>query len=54
MGMSPMKKGPPKKIPDTLLKVVATNTEVCQVGEGELRWSGHQEAHRSSDAWDRI
>ena len=37
MGMGPKKKGPPPKIPDTLLKVLATHTEVCQVGVGELR-----------------
>ena len=37
IGKSPLKKGPPIKIPDALLEVVAVHTEVCQVGEGELR-----------------
>jgi hypothetical protein len=38
IGRSPPKKGPPTKIPDVLLDVVATHSEVCQVGNGgELR-----------------
>ena len=36
-GASPKKKGPASKIPDTLLAVVATHAEVCQVGDGELK-----------------
>jgi hypothetical protein len=35
---SPCKRGPPPRIPQTLLDVVATHSEVCQVGRcGELR-----------------
>jgi len=35
---SPCKKGPPTQIPDVLLDVVASHSEVCQVGRnGELR-----------------
>lgn len=38
VGKSPMKKGPPPKIPRELLEVVATHAEVCQAGDhGELR-----------------
>ncbi len=38
VGMSPPKKGPCTKIPDVLLDVTATHSEVCQVGSGgELR-----------------
>jgi hypothetical protein len=38
IGKSPMKKGPPAKIPSALLEVVAVHAEVCQVGnQGELR-----------------
>ena len=41
IGRSPPKKGPPTKIPDILLDVVATHSEVCQVGNGgELRGQG--------------
>ena len=37
-GESPLKRGPPPKIPDILLEVVALHAEVSQVGEGgELR-----------------
>ena len=36
-GMSPKKRGPPPKIPDTLLQALATHAEVCQVGDGELK-----------------
>ena len=36
-GQSPKKRGPAPIIPDTLLKVLATHAEVCQVGDGELR-----------------
>jgi hypothetical protein len=36
-GKSPKKRGPPSIIPDTLLKVLATHAEVCQVGDGELK-----------------
>jgi hypothetical protein len=38
VGVSPLKRGPPPKIPDILLDVVATHLEVSQVGNGgELR-----------------
>ena len=38
VGVSPCKKGPPTKIPDLLLDLAATHSEVCQVGNGgELR-----------------
>ena len=38
VGNSPMRKGPPPKIPRELLEVVATHAEVCQAGDcGELR-----------------
>ena len=34
---SPAKKGPPTKIPDVLLQVVATHAQVSQCGDGEMR-----------------
>jgi hypothetical protein len=37
VGQSPLKKGPPSKIPDILLQVAATHSEVSQVGDGELK-----------------
>ena len=38
VGRSPSKRGPPPKIPDILLDVVASHSEVSQVGDaGELR-----------------
>jgi hypothetical protein len=36
-GMSPKKRGPACAIPDTFLETVATHSEVCQVGDGELK-----------------
>ena len=36
-GTSPQKKGPPPKIPASLLEVVVTHAQVCQVGDGELK-----------------
>ena len=39
-GLSPMKRGPPAKIPKFLLDIISTHIEVCQVGSGEL--SGKQ------------
>jgi hypothetical protein len=38
VGESPLKRGPAPKIPDILIDVVVSHTEVSQVGEGgELR-----------------
>ena len=37
VGLSPLTRGPKQKIPDALVEIVAVNTEVCQVGKGELR-----------------
>jgi hypothetical protein len=39
-GLSPLKRGPPAKIPKFLLDIISTHIEVCQVGSGEL--SGKQ------------
>ena len=34
---SPAKKGPPPKIPDILLEIVATHAQVSQCSDGEMR-----------------
>jgi hypothetical protein len=36
-GMSPKKRGPASAIPDKFLEMIATHSEVCQVGDGELK-----------------
>ena len=34
---SPKKRGPPPVIPDVFMKAIATHSQVCQVGNGELK-----------------
>ena len=36
-GMSPKNRGPVSAIPDKFLEMVATHSEICQVGDGELK-----------------
>ena len=36
IGQSPNKRGPPSVIPDALVSTIATHSQVCQVGDGEL------------------
>jgi hypothetical protein len=38
--MSPKKRGPPPKIPDTLMQTIASHAEVCQVGDGKIERKG--------------
>jgi hypothetical protein len=36
-GPSPKKRGPQPVIPDTFMKAITTHSQVCQVGNGELK-----------------
>jgi hypothetical protein len=36
-GLSPKKRGPPPVISDTFMKAIAMHSQVCQVGNGELK-----------------
>ena len=66
-GTSPKKKGPAPKIPEKLMKVLATHAEVCQVGDGELKGrdvkrligaliveTPHEEAFQVESVWRKV
>jgi hypothetical protein len=66
-GVSPVKKGPPPKIPDKLMETVATHAEICQVGDGELRGKDlrrlkgalivgtpHANSYKVESAWRKV
>jgi hypothetical protein len=66
-GVSPVKKGPPPKIPDKLTETVATHAEIYQVGDGELRGKDlrrlkgalivgtpHANSYKVESAWRKV